>query len=435
MTKSAVSRRDLLFGALAIGAGVLSLARVRAGTPTPRSAGGKVKIENFSASGDSQGVVEVARVVKSDEEWRAQLSPLSFEVTRHEGTERAFSGEYAANHASGLYRCICCETALFDSRTKFESGTGWPSFYQPISKLNVRESADYTLGMQPSRRLVHALRRAPRPRFRRRTATDRASLLHELRGVQFRSQGREDLMNTTTVNRFRRMQLLLCMLTFSVCAFGAERATVIPAPAVDNPKAAGPMQTAVLAGGCFWGVQGVYQHVRGVRKVLSGYAGGDKSTANTDGRHRPHRSRGVRRDPVRPEAGLVWRAAANLLSVAHDPTQLNRQGPDVGTQYRSAIFYTDDSQKKIAKAYIAQLDKAKVFERPIVTTVTADTGFYPAEDYHQDFLVNNPENPYIVFNDLPKVHNLKKLFPRVYSGSRSRFTRRTPDARRDPTDV
>ena len=148
MRRSALSRRDVLFGALAMGAGVLSLARVRAGTPTARPAGGTVKIENFSASGASQGIVEVARVVKSDEEWRAQLSPLSFQVTRHEGTERAFSGEYAANHASGLYRCICCDTALFDSRTKFESGTGWPSFYQAISKLNVRESADNMLGMQ-----------------------------------------------------------------------------------------------------------------------------------------------------------------------------------------------------------------------------------------------------------------------------------------------
>src|SRR5688572_16811605 len=148
MTKSAFSRRDLLFGVLATGAGVLSLARVRAGTLTPQSAGGKVKIEKFSASGDSQGVVEVARVVKSDEEWRAQLSPLSFKVTRHEGTERAFSGEYAANHASGLYRCICCETALFDSKTKFESGTGWPSFYQPISNANVREKSDRSLMME-----------------------------------------------------------------------------------------------------------------------------------------------------------------------------------------------------------------------------------------------------------------------------------------------
>ena len=123
MTRSALSRRDVFFGALAMGAGVLSLARVRAGTPTARPAGSTVKIENFSARGDSQGIVEVARVVKSDEEWRAQLSPLSFQVTRHEGTERAFSGEYAANHASGLYRCICCETASMscERRTRARS--------------------------------------------------------------------------------------------------------------------------------------------------------------------------------------------------------------------------------------------------------------------------------------------------------------------------
>ena len=148
-TVASPSRRGfLLLGALAAGAGVLSLARVRAGTPTARPAGGKVKIENFSASGTSQGIVELERVTKSDDEWRAQLSPLSYEVTRHEATERAFSGEYAANHASGLYRCICCDTALFDSHTKFESGTGWPSFFKPISKLNVRETSDYSLGMQ-----------------------------------------------------------------------------------------------------------------------------------------------------------------------------------------------------------------------------------------------------------------------------------------------
>jgi peptide-methionine (R)-S-oxide reductase len=148
MKRSAFSRRDVLFGALAI-AGAFSLARVRAGTAaTKPPAGGKVRIENFSASGESLGVAEVAFVVKTDAEWRAQLSPLAYQVTRHEGTERPFSGEYAANHASGLYHCICCDTTLFDSRTKFESGTGWPSFYQPISKLNVRESTDRSLGMQ-----------------------------------------------------------------------------------------------------------------------------------------------------------------------------------------------------------------------------------------------------------------------------------------------
>src|SRR5262245_22405057 len=141
-------RRFLLLGAAAAGAGALALTRARAGTSTEGAAGGKVRIENFSANGDSQGVVELPRVVKSDEQWRAHLSPLSYQVTRHEGTERAFSGEYASNHASGLYRCICCDTALFDSRTKFESGTGWPSFYRPISTLNVRETADHSFGMQ-----------------------------------------------------------------------------------------------------------------------------------------------------------------------------------------------------------------------------------------------------------------------------------------------
>jgi peptide-methionine (S)-S-oxide reductase len=222
-------------------------------------------------------------------------------------------------------------------------------------------------------------------------------------------------MNTTTLNQFGHVLLLICMLAISACAFATEQATVIPAPAVDNPKAAGPMQTAVLAGGCFWGVQGVYQHVRGVRRALSGYAGGDKSTAHYrtvgTGRTGHAESVEIQFDPKQISYGELLQI---YFSVAHDPTQLNRQGPDVGIQYRSAIFYTDDSQKKIAEAYIAQLDKAKVFQRSIVTTVTADTGFYAAEDYHQDFLVKNPKNPYIVFNDVPKVRNLEKLFPEVY---------------------
>jgi peptide-methionine (S)-S-oxide reductase len=223
-------------------------------------------------------------------------------------------------------------------------------------------------------------------------------------------------MNTIKLlDPLRRMALLLGALALSACALGAEPATVIPAPTVDNPKVAGPTQTAVLAGGCFWGVQGVYQHVRGVKKVLSGYAGGDKSTAQYrtvgTGRTGHAESVEIQFDPKLISYGELLQI---YFSVAHDPTQLNRQGPDVGTQYRSAIFYNDDSQQKIAESYIAQLDKAKVFERPIVTKVSADTGFYAAEDYHQDFLVLNPSNPYIAINDLPKVRNLEKLFPHVY---------------------
>ncbi|HZF20198.1 MAG TPA: peptide-methionine (S)-S-oxide reductase MsrA [Burkholderiales bacterium] len=194
-----------------------------------------------------------------------------------------------------------------------------------------------------------------------------------------------------------------------------EAAAVVAAPALDNPKAAGPTQTAVLAGGCFWGVQGVYQYTRGVKKVLSGYSGGDRSTAEYEkvgtGRTGHAESVEIVFDPKEVSYGEILRI---YFSVAHDPTQLDRQGPDVGTQYRSAIFYADAQQKRIAEAYIAQLDKARVFRKPIATRVDALKGFYPAEAYHQDFMILNPRYPYIVINDLPKVANLKRLFPEQY---------------------
>jgi peptide-methionine (S)-S-oxide reductase len=198
-------------------------------------------------------------------------------------------------------------------------------------------------------------------------------------------------------------------------AFAAEEAVVVPAPTLDNPKAAGPLQIAVLAGGCFWGVQGVYQHVRGSRQVLSGYSGGTKATADYEtvsrGESGHAESVEIRFDPTELSYGEILQI---YFSVAHDPTQLNRQGPDVGTQYRSAIFYTDESQKRIAEAYIAQLDRAKVFRRPIVTRLERLAAFYPAEAYHQDFLIKNPNYPYIVINDLPKITSLMAIFPARY---------------------
>jgi len=210
---------------------------------------------------------------------------------------------------------------------------------------------------------------------------------------------------------------LLAALSVGVPTVGraAEAAVVLPAPLLDNPKALGPPQTAVLAGGCFWGVQGVYQHVRGVRKVLSGYAGGTKATADYEtvsrGTTGHAESVEIVFDPKELSYGEVLQV---YFSVVHDPTQLNRQGPDTGTQYRSNIFYADESQKSIAQAYIAQLAKTRVFDREIVTRVDPLKGFYPAEDYHQDFLINNPTYPYIVYHDLPKIENLKKVFPGRY---------------------
>ena len=196
----------------------------------------------------------------------------------------------------------------------------------------------------------------------------------------------------------------------------AESARSIPPPALDEQaKPRATSEVAVLAGGCFWGVQGVFQHVDGVTSAVSGYAGGAAKTAhyemvgtNTTGHAE---SVQVTFDPGRISYGRILQI---YFSVAHDPTELNRQGPDVGTQYRSAIFPTNPEQSHIAEAYIAQLNQSHVFDSPVVTKIEPGGEFFPAEDYHQDFLTRNPRHPYIVINDLPKIENLKRLFPDLY---------------------
>jgi peptide-methionine (S)-S-oxide reductase len=204
-------------------------------------------------------------------------------------------------------------------------------------------------------------------------------------------------------------------VAFAGAAWAAEKAVVIPAPAVDNPKVSASPQTAVIAAGCFWGVQGVYQHVRGVQRALSGYSGGTKASADYEAVSRGSTGHAesveIRFDPREISYGEILQI---YFSVVHDPTQLNRQGPDTGPQYRSNIFYVDEAQKRIAQAYIAQLNNAKLFPRPIVTRVDALNGFYPAEAYHQDFLLRNPTYPYIVIHDLPKIGQLQKVFPARY---------------------
>jgi peptide-methionine (S)-S-oxide reductase len=209
---------------------------------------------------------------------------------------------------------------------------------------------------------------------------------------------------------------ILIAAALSANAPAAEEAVKIPAPAFDQPVAKGPLQTAVIAGGCFWGVQGVYQHLKGVKSVLSGYAGGARESADydsvSDGDSGHAESVQIVYDPAQVTYGQILQV---FFSVAHDPTQLNRQGPDTGTQYRSAIFYANETQKKIASAYIAQLDGAGVYPRRIVTRVDPLRGFYAAEGYHQDYLLNHPTDPYIVFNDLPKVRNFQRMLPALYN--------------------
>jgi peptide-methionine (S)-S-oxide reductase len=202
------------------------------------------------------------------------------------------------------------------------------------------------------------------------------------------------------------------------CRAGNASAVAVPAPVVDATNAAkSGEQTAVVAGGCFWGIQAVFQHVKGVISATSGYSGGEAKTAKYEvvsrGETGHAESVKITYDPSQITYGELLRV---FFSVAHDPMQLNRQGPDEGSQYRSVIFYGNDEQKKIAQAYIAQLDRAKVFPRAIVTQVAPLTAFYPAEAYHQDYATRHPDQPYIVYNDAPKVAHLRQQFPELYTG-------------------
>ena len=198
------------------------------------------------------------------------------------------------------------------------------------------------------------------------------------------------------------------------CAFAAEKAVTLPAPAQDVTASA-QTETAVFAGGCFWGVQGVFQHTKGVLNAVSGYAGGDKATAHypvvSSGMTGHAESVQVTYDPKQVSYGKLLQV---FFSVAHDPTQLNRQGPDTGTQYRSAIFYRTPDQKQVAERYVAQLDAAKVFPSKIVTQIAPLKEFYAAEAYHQDYATLHPDQPYIAYNDLPKIANLKAVMPQLY---------------------
>lgn len=213
------------------------------------------------------------------------------------------------------------------------------------------------------------------------------------------------------------LAIALSVLMSSLASYAGSTGAV-PSAALDEAKAAAPSkETAVLAGGCFWGIQAVFQHVKGVISATSGYAGGsvknpDYETVST-GRTGHAESVQIVYDPSQVTYGELLRV---FFSVAHDPTELNRQGPDEGTQYRSAIFYTNDVQKHVAEAYIAQLEQAHVFKHKIATQVTELKGFYPAEAYHQNYAALHPTDTYIMFNDAPKVANLKKEFPEMYTG-------------------
>jgi peptide-methionine (S)-S-oxide reductase len=226
-----------------------------------------------------------------------------------------------------------------------------------------------------------------------------------------------EVSNMATIRRFVPAAVLAAVALGWFCArAGGGPAVALPAPAVDLPRVAEPgRQTVVLAGGCFWGIEAVFRHVKGVVEATSGYAGGSAEAARSelvsDGNTGHAESVRVTFDPAQVSLGQLLQV---FFSVAHDPTELNRQGPDTGTQYRSAIFVSGAAQKRVADAYIAQLDSAKVFPRKIATEVAPLAAFYPAEAHHQNYAALHPGNPYIAINDAPKVTHLREMFPALY---------------------
>jgi peptide-methionine (S)-S-oxide reductase len=211
--------------------------------------------------------------------------------------------------------------------------------------------------------------------------------------------------------------LSAALLVFASCVVADDASKTIPAPMTDETKAQAPAsETAVLSGGCFWGMQGLFEHVKGVRQVVAGYSGGAASAAQYEtvstGATGNAESVKITFNPSVTSYGQILRV---FFSVAHDPTEVDRQGPDEGPQYRSDIFIANGEQEKIARAYIGQLNRAHIFSAPISTRVDRLSGFYPAENYHQDYLIHNPDSPYIVFNDLPKIAHLKSIYPELYN--------------------
>ncbi|HEY9630948.1 MAG TPA: peptide-methionine (S)-S-oxide reductase MsrA [Coleofasciculaceae cyanobacterium] len=225
------------------------------------------------------------------------------------------------------------------------------------------------------------------------------------------------LLRNLSLFSLAALAIATVQMTLPGRATDAATVQTLPDPAVDLPTSAG-LQTVVLAGGCFWGVEAVFEHVKGVSEVVSGYSGGDARSANypmvSFGGTDHAEAVKITYDPAQVSYGQLLKI---YFLVAHNPTELNRQGPDIGTQYRSAIFFANDAQKRVAQAYIDQLSQAQSFPEPIVTQLSPLNAFYAAEDYHQNFIDRNPDYPYVVMHDLPKLEQLRKQFPDLYKNS------------------
>ena len=322
--------------------------------------------------GKLAGPVVVPDVERTDAEWQQRLTPEQFRIMRGKGTERAFCGGLLNNKEAGMYLCAGCDLPLFESGSKFESRTGWPSFFQPAAPENVREIVDASHGMVRTEivcarcdsHLGHLFDDGPRPT-----------------GLRF-------CLNSES---------LKFVPTADLKNHGED------APKVETAQ-------AVIAGGCFWCVEAVFRELDGVLDVISGYAGGDAATANYEavctGNTKHAEAVKIIYDPEK----IAFETLLQVHFNTHDPTTLNRQGADVGPQYRSAIFFTNDREKEIAEAFIADLNESNAFKQPIVTTLEPLTQFFPAEAYHQNYVCRNPLQGYVRGVALPKVEKVRAKY-------------------------
>jgi peptide methionine sulfoxide reductase msrA/msrB len=368
--------RTLLFAAFTLALTARLFAAATATPATTQSSGTKTMksayVRLIDPDGKLSDPVVVPKLILSDVEWKKRLTPEQFRITRGSGTEAAFCGGLLKNKEEGMYLCVGCKLPLFKSETKFESGTGWPSFFAPVAPENIREKLDMSHGMVRSEilcprcdsHLGHVFEDGPKPT-----------------GLRY------------------------CLNSESLKFVANDKLRTVGEKVPDTRAS-----EAVLAGGCFWCTEAVFEQLDGVYDAISGYSGGEEKTANyadvCTGRTGHAEVVKVVYDPQR----ISYEKLLKVHFATHDPTTLNRQGNDVGPQYRSAIFYADDQQKRIAEAFIADLGDAKVFKKPIVTTLEPLKGFYVAESHHQNYVCRNPTQGYIQGVALPKVEKVREKF-------------------------